>query len=59
MYDKKTLRVIYVVKEPEDETTKQEALKKQSQGTTIQKNTGNQLSRENNKWILRRTTTDN
>lgn len=30
MYDKKTLRVIYVVKEPEDETTKQEALKKLS-----------------------------
>lgn len=30
MYDKKTLRVIYVVKEPEDVTTKQEALKKLS-----------------------------
>lgn len=30
MYDKKTLRVIYLVKEPEDETTKQEALKKLS-----------------------------
>lgn len=57
MYDKKTLRVIYVVKEPEDETTKQEA--EQSQGTTIQKNTGNQLSRGNNIWILRTTATDN
>lgn len=62
MYDKKTLRVIYVVKEPEDETTNQEALKKLSNHKEQQyrKIQGINYQGETiNIWILRTTTTDN